>query len=210
MKIAVINETSAADRNADILAALEGRGHEIINAGMKRSGEKPELQYIHTGLLAAILLNLKRVDLVVGGCGTGQGFLNAVMQYPGVVCGHILNDLDAWLFAQINAGNCISLALNQGYGWAADVNLRFIFDRLFSVESGQGYPPHRREPQTRSRLTLEAISRLTHRPFAEIIRVLPDEVVDPVIHFPGVRELIDLDSIEDRPLREAFQRRYQN
>jgi len=31
MKIAVINETSAADKNADILAALEGRGHEIIS-----------------------------------------------------------------------------------------------------------------------------------------------------------------------------------
>jgi ribose 5-phosphate isomerase RpiB len=127
MKIAVINETSAADRNADILAALVGRGHAIINAGMKKNGEKPELQYIHTGLLAAILLNLQRVDLVVGGCGTGQGFLNAVMQYPGVCCGHILTDLDAWLFAQINAGNCISLALNQGYGWAANVNLKFIF-----------------------------------------------------------------------------------
>ena len=108
MKIAVINETSAADRNADILAALEGRGHELINPGMRKNGEKPELQYIHTGLMAAILLNLKRVDLVVGGCGTGQGFMNSVMQYPGVFCGHILNPLDAWLFAQINDGNCMS------------------------------------------------------------------------------------------------------
>ena len=92
MKIAVINETSAADRNADILAALEGRGHEIINAGMRKNGEKPELQYIHTGLLAAILLNLSRVDLVVGGCGTGIGFMNAVVQYPNIVCGHLLTD----------------------------------------------------------------------------------------------------------------------
>ena len=32
MKIAVINETSAADRNADIMAALEGRGHEILKS----------------------------------------------------------------------------------------------------------------------------------------------------------------------------------
>ncbi len=169
MKIAVINETSAADRNADILAALEGRGHEIINAGMTKNGATPELQYIHTGLLAAIFLNLGRVDLVVGGCGTGQGFLNAVVQYPGIFCGHILNDLDAWLFAQINAGNCISLALNQGYGWAANINLKFIFDRFFSVDAGQGYPAHRREPQAQSRLTLQAVSAVTHRPFAEII-----------------------------------------
>jgi ribose 5-phosphate isomerase RpiB len=44
--------------------------------------------------MTAILLNLKRVDFVVGGCGTGQGYLNSAMQYPGVFCGHILNDLD--------------------------------------------------------------------------------------------------------------------
>jgi len=158
MKIAVINETSAADRNADIIAALQGRGHQIINAGMKKNGETPELQYIHTGFLAALLLNAKRVDLVVGGCGTGQGFLNSVMQYPNVFCGHIINSLDAWLFTQINGGNCISLMLNQGYGWAADINLKFIFDRYFSVNSGQGYPPHRAEPQRQSRHTLETVS----------------------------------------------------
>ena len=120
----------------------------------------------HTGLMSALLLYLKRVDFVVGGCGTGQGYLNAVMQYPGVFCGHILNALDAWLFTQINGGNCISLALNQGYGWAADINLRFIFDRIFSAESGSGYPAHRREPQQEARLELERISSLTHRSFA--------------------------------------------
>ena len=208
MKIAVINETSAADRNADILAALEGRGHEVINAGMTKNGEKPELQYIHTGLLAAILLNLGRVDLVVGGCGTGQGFLNAVVQYPGVICGHILNDLDAWLFAQINAGNCISLALNQGYGWAANVNLKFIFDRFFSVEAGQGYPAHRREPQAQSRSTLQKISAVAHRPFSEIIDSIPEDVINPVLTYPGVKHLIEPDSIPNGALRLAFLRRF--
>ena len=69
-------------------------------------------------------------------------------------CGHILNPLDAWLFAQINDGNCISLALNQGYGWAGDVNLRFIFDAYFRVERGSGYPPHRQAPQRASRMVL--------------------------------------------------------
>ena len=126
MKIAIINETSAADKNADILAALEGRDHELFNVGMKERGAQPELLYIQTGLMSALLLNLKAVDFVVAGCGTGQGYLNSVMQYPGVFCGHILNALDAWLFTQINGGNCISLALNQGYGWAGDVNLGFI------------------------------------------------------------------------------------
>jgi ribose 5-phosphate isomerase RpiB len=208
MKIAVINETSAADRNADIMAALEGRGHEIINCGMKKNGEKPELQYIHTGFLAAILLNLKRVDLVVGGCGTGQGFLNSVMQYPGVFCGHILTPLDAWLFAQINDGNCVSLMLNQGYGWASAINLRFIFDSYFEPERGAGYPAHRKEPQAASRSMLKTISNSVHHSFADILNSLPDEVVIPALSYPGVRNLICVDTIEDDKVKAAIERRY--
>jgi ribose 5-phosphate isomerase RpiB len=207
MKIAVINETSAADRNADILAALEGRGYEVINAGMTRNGAKPELSYIHTGLLSAILLNLQRVDFVVGGCGTGQGYLNSVMQYPGVFCGHIINSLDAWLFTQINGGNCISLMLNQGYGWAADVNLKFIFDRIFSVERGGGYPPHRQAPQRQYRETLEMVSGLVHKPFADIMTTLPDEILKPAIEYPGIKALIDVDSIDEPDLKAAFLKR---
>lgn len=207
MRIAVINETSAANRNADILAALDGLGHTVINAGMVENGADPELTYINTGLYAAILLNLGRVDFVVGGCGTGQGFLNAAVQYPSVICGHILNSLDAWLFAQINGGNCISLALNQGYGWAADVNLRFVFERLFSVERGAGYPAHRRDSQQESQRILDQVSLTTHRPFAEIITRLPDPVIKPVLDYPGAAELIDVETITDEALRAAFKQR---
>ncbi|MDY0093296.1 MAG: RpiB/LacA/LacB family sugar-phosphate isomerase [Candidatus Vecturithrix sp.] len=207
MKIAVINETSAADKNVDILSALEGRGHEIINVGMTKNGEKPELLYTHTGFMSAILLHLKRVDFVVGGCGTGQGYLNAVMQYPGVFCGHILTPLDAWLFAQINGGNCISLALNQGYGWGSNMNLQFMFDRLFSVEWGCGYPAHRKAPQQAARMKLEEISTLTHRPFVEILAALPDDVVIPSLEYPGMKPLIDVESIDDPDLKIALQKR---
>jgi len=173
MRIAVINETSAADKNTDIMTALEGRDFEVINVGMKERGAQPELQYTQTGLMTAILLNLKRVDFVVGGCGTGQGFLLSAMQYPGVFCGHILSPLDGWLFTQINGGNCISLALNQYYGWAGDINLCLIFDHIFSVESGCGYPAHRKKPQAASRNTLTKISGLVHMSLAEIINTLP-------------------------------------
>lgn len=204
MRIAVINETSAGDKNKDIIAALDSLELDVINAGMRERGATPELTYTHTGLLAAILLNLGRVDFVIGGCGTGQGFLNSVMQYPGVFCGHITNALDAWLFTQINGGNAISLALNQGYGWAGEVNLRFIFERLFSVESGCGYPPNRAESQAESRYRLAKISKTSHMPFADIIRRLDEEIVRPVLEYPGVMELINIENIEDVALREAF------
>ena len=207
MRIAIINETSAADRNGDILAALDGRGHEIINAGMNKAGGKPELTYIHTGLLAALLLNTGRADLIVGGCGTGIGFMNSALQYPAVICGHVMKPLDAWLFAQINGGNCISLQLLYEYGWAGDANLRFIIDALFSVESGGGYPAHRRESQRESRDLLKGVSRATHRSMAEIVSSLEDRVIKPVLDYPGVMDILDLKSMRDRELREAIDKR---
>lgn len=207
MKIAVINETSAVDKNPAILQALNGRGHEVVNLGMSEKGQQPELLYTHTGFLSALLLNLKKVDFVVGGCGTGQGYLNSVMQYPGVFCGHILSPLDAWLFARINAGNCISLALNQGYGWAGEVNLRFIFDRLFEPPWGGGFPPHRQEPQRQARLSLEAISQATHRSFPQIIEALPRELVADALSFPAVRRFLPIDAIPDSDIRSSLNKR---
>ncbi len=207
MKIAVVSETSAAGRNADILSALSGRGHEIINAGMTAAGGEPKLTYIHTGLMAALLLETKCADFVVGGCGTGQGFLNSVMQYPGVFCGHILTPLDAWLFAQINAGNCVSLMLIQGYGWASDVNLRFIFDALFGVESGAGYPPHRSDSQRESRERLQRIATVSHKSFPEIIRLLEDETIKTVLGCSRFWEYVETSPRRDEDLMSALAER---
>lgn len=208
MKIAVINETSAGDKNKDIIAALDGFDHQVFNVGMKKSGGTPELTYIDTGLLGALLLNTERVDFVIGGCGTGQGFLDSVMQYPGVFCGHILSPLDAWLFTQINGGNCISLALNQGYGWAGDVNLEFVFEKLFSVEPGSGYPEHRRASQEQSRKTLINISQKTHLPFEVIVEKMDGNIIKKVLKFPGVWDLLDVENVENDRLRDILMKRY--
>jgi ribose 5-phosphate isomerase RpiB len=184
MKIAVINEISAADKNTDILKALEGHGHEVLNLGNTSGSDSPALLYVHTGLMSALLLNMKIVDFIVGGCGTGLGFLNAVMQYPGVFCGHLLTPLDAFLFSRINAGNCVSLALNQGYGWAGDVNLRLIFDNLFTPDAGSGYPPQRAEPQRQGRLLLQQVSSAAHRSMDEILLALPLDLVMTSLTYP--------------------------
>jgi ribose 5-phosphate isomerase RpiB len=204
MKVAVINEISAADKNADILKALEGRGHEVLNLGNTSGKDSPGLLYIHTGLMSALLLNLKAVDFVIGGCGTGLGYLNAVMQYPGVFCGHLLAPLDAFLFARINAGNCVSLALNQGYGWAGDVNLGMIFDALFTPETGNGFPPHRVEPQRQGRELLAQISQVTHRPLAEILLSLPEEVVRPALTYPAFHPVLENAAGSDVDIRSAL------
>ncbi|NQT60781.1 MAG: RpiB/LacA/LacB family sugar-phosphate isomerase [Bacteroidetes bacterium] len=208
MRIAVINETSAADKNQDIIRTLtesdRKNEHQILNCGMKSKGRLPELQYIHTGFMAALLLNTNSADFIVGGCGTGQGFLNSVMQYPGVFCGLIRDSLDGWLFTQINGGNCISLALNQGYGWAGDVNLTFIFERIFSVEAGCGYPEARQIPQQESRKKLQNLSGITHVSFPEIINRIPQDIVQTVLRYPGIAEVLNIDKIVDNKLRESL------
>ena len=150
MRLAVVNETSAVDKHQAILAALDGRGLRVVNAGMAEQGETPELQYIHTGLISALLLATDRVDMVIGGCGTGEGFMNAVMQDPGVACGHLLTSLDAFLFARINAGNVVSLALNQGWGWLRGEPAPPLRPALpTGTPSGRGTRPIARRPNER-------------------------------------------------------------
>lgn len=95
---------------------VEPKGHSVYNVGMN-SEQDHHLTYIHLGIMASILLNSKAVDFVVAGCGTGQGALMSLNLHPGVVCGYCLEPADAFLFAQINNGNALSLAFAKGFGW---------------------------------------------------------------------------------------------
>jgi len=184
MKCAVINEVSARDKNPYLVQALAEKGHEVVNAGMREGEFAGEpLTYIHTGLMAATLLNLGAVDFVVGGCGTGQGFMLSAMQYPSVFCGLIETPLDAFLFGQINGGNCISLALNKGFGWAGDINLDYIFDKLFSDGFGEGYPEARKTSQQASRKILQTVSVQTHKTMIEIVSSLDRSITDTVFSY---------------------------
>ncbi len=209
MRVAVVNEISAVNKNADILKALEGFDCEVINAGMQGPDDQPELTYIHTGLISALLLNLDAVDLAVGGCGTGQGYLNSVMQYPGVFCGLISDPLDAWLFSQINGGNCISLALNKGYGWAGDVNLKYIFEKLFADKMGAGYPEHRKTSQQESRNMLKQISALSHLKMEDLLVQMDEGLVKNVFL---VREFVNSLQVhsKNRALKEFILKTYCN
>ena len=190
MNIAVVTEVSTKEKNKAVVAALEKTGHRVLNVGMTGEGTEEELSYLHTGLITALMLNSGAADLVVGGCGTGQGYINSALQYPGVFAGLVETPLDAWLFRQINGGYCFSLALNKGYGWAADVNIDFIVERFFSVESGAGSPPYRREAQKAYRDKLFGVSTLLHKTMPEILMCLPGDIIMPVVRRPGLMELL--------------------
>ena len=213
MKFAVINEVSCAARNRDILDALEGYGHEVLNIGMKGLNNEPVLTFIETGLLSALALNLQIADFVIGGCGTGQGYVNSALLYPGVAFGPILTTLDAWMFIQINAGYCISLALNEGYGWESDQNLKMLFAQLFGDMTlwEKGYPPHRAESEKQTRKQLKVISSLSHISFSQIIDRLYEtekDMLKNVLFFPGVIDLIRSCNPDDKELKNKLLEKY--
>lgn len=199
MRIAVINEVSASPRNADVVAALKELGHTVLNLGMTCPTEKPELTYLHTGLMSALAVHLGICDFVIGGCGTGIGYLNSVLQYPGMVCGLVLEPLDAWLFTRINDGNCVSLALNKGYGWAANLNLKMLFENLFPAEKEGGYPSNRVESQTQSRARLAKLSENTHFSMEEILDKVDPQLVKDAMGFAPFADAVR--GAADSPLK---------
>ncbi len=140
------------------------------------------LTYVQIGLLGAILLNTKCVDFIVTGCGTGEGAMMSMNSFPNVTCGLIENSLDAYLFSQINAGNAISIPYAKGFGWGSELNLNYIFEKLFSNEFGGGYPKERVEPEQRNKKKLDEIKTITHRPLIEILKNIDEEFLYETIN----------------------------
>lgn len=181
MKIALINENSQAAKNSIIEAALkkvvEPMGHEVINYGMYTAEDECQLTYVQIGFLAAVLLNSGAADYVITGCGTGEGAMLACNSFPGVICGHVEDPLDAYTFAQINDGNAIAIPFAKGFGWGGDLNLEYIFEKLFCEESGQGYPRERAVPEKRNKKILDEVKKVTYRDLCDILKEADRELV---------------------------------
>jgi ribose 5-phosphate isomerase RpiB len=149
MKIALIIENSQAAKSAIIHDALTSvasqHGHEVFHYGMYAPEDKASLTYVMNGLLAGVLLNSGAADFVITGCGTGMGSMLACNSMPGVFCGLVIDPTDAFLFSQINDGNCMSMPYAKGFGWAAELNLQDCYRKIFENEGGAGYPKERAE-----------------------------------------------------------------
>lgn len=184
MKIALMNEFSQASKNEIVLAQLQSvaqeTGHEVFNVGMDGDNDH-RLTYIHLGIMASLLLNAKAVDFVVSGCGTGQGALMSLNAHPGVVCGYCIDPADAYLFAQINNGNALALPFAKGFGWGAELNVRYIFEKAFSGYTGLGYPPERRESQVTNAGILNEIKAATSRPLIEGLKAIDQALVKQAV-----------------------------
>ena len=184
MKIALMNEFSQAGKNATVLEQLQAvadeQGHDVFNVGMNGDNHH-RLTYIHLGIIAALLLNSKAVDFVVSGCGTGQGALMSLNAYPGVACGYCIDPADAYLFAQINNGNALALPFAKGFGWGAELNVRYVFEKAFTGETGLGYPAERRESQVANAGILESVKAATGKPFLDGLKAIDPELIKQAV-----------------------------
>ena len=180
MRIALINENSQAAKNSLIEATLkkvvEPMGHSVDNYGMYTAEDNCQLTYVQAGILSAILLNTGAADYVVTGCGTGEGAMLACNSFPGVLCGHLVDPSDGYMFAQINDGNCVALPFAKDFGWGAELKLEMIFQQLFGFGHGNGYPKERVVPEQRNKKILDGVKAVAYRPLIDILKEL-----DPVL-----------------------------
>lgn len=185
MKIALMMENSQASKNAIILKELQAvaseKDYPVYNVGMSDEQDH-HLTYIHLGIMASILLNSKAVDFVITGCGTGQGALMSLNIHPGVICGYCIDPADAFLFSQINNGNALSLPYAKGFGWGAELNVRYIFEKAFSGTRGEGYPVERKEPQVRNAGIFSQVkAAVVKEHYLDTLRAISPELVKTAV-----------------------------
>ncbi len=189
MKIGVIQASSQAAKNKMIYDAVKkyaSKGAEVINFGCTME-EKEKYSYIEVSILVGMLLANKTVDFIVTGCSSGQGMMLACNSVPGVICGYAPTPKDAYLFAQINNGNAISLPLGEDYTWAGTENLEKTIEALFSEPFGQGYPKSEAERKIKDSEQLREIRKAGQITLQEFL-----DKLDPLLNTHSVSQLYSL------------------
>ena len=185
MKIALIIENSQAAKSAIVEEALrsvaEPLGHEVHHYGMYTPEDAASLTYVMNGLLAGIVLNSGAADFVVTGCGTGMGSMLACNAMPGVFCGLVIDPTDAFLFSQINDGNCMSMPYAKGFGWAAELNLQDCYRKIFENEGGAGYPKERAHLMAANRTKLKQLKAASCHDMLTVLKSVDQELLKAAV-----------------------------
>ena len=187
MKIGVIQASTQAGKNAFLFETVKKHAadSEIINFGCGAE-EKEQYSYIEISLLAGMLLAGGAVDFIVTGCSSGQGMMLACNSFPGVLCGYAPTPVDAYLFAQINNGNAVSLPLGEEYSWTGPENFEATIARLFSEPFGQGYPKGEAARKLRDTELLKSIRRSSQVSPVELLSSLDKAVVENILRKQNV------------------------
>ncbi len=183
MKIALVMEYSTCAKNEIVYETLkkvaEANGHTVVNYGQFNM-EDHRQTYNQDAVFTAVLLASGAADFVVTGCGTGEGAMIACNAMPGVLCGHVVDPADAFLFTQVNNGNCISLPFAKGWGWGAEVNLEYVFEKLFVMEPGGGYPESAAASEKRNAGLLNKLKLVANRDIKEILATTDPDIQEMI------------------------------
>lgn len=178
MKIAVVQASSQISKNDKLFQYTRAyaKDAEVINYGCF-SDDAERYSYLEIALLIGMLINEKKVDFVVTGCSSGQGMMLACNSMPGVLCGYAPTPKDAYLFAQINNGNVISLPLGEEYTYAGEKNLEETLKALFSEPFGGGYPKSEAKRKIADANQLKMMKAKAQISFQSFVEELDDELV---------------------------------
>ena len=187
MNIGIIQASSQVGKNKLIFDTVKkyAAGSEIINFGCTED-EPDRYSYIEISVLAGMLLSSGAVDFIVTGCSSGQGMMLACNSFPGVLCGYAPTPMDAYLFAQINNGNAVSLPLGEEYTWAGYENFDATVAKLFSEPFGQGYPKGEAARKLRDTELLKQIRRSSQRAAVDLLESLDGDFVQFILRKQNV------------------------
>lgn len=182
MKIAVINASSQSDKNELLFNTVSryAAAAEVVNLGCGKF-DACRYSYIEISVLVGLLLSSGAADFVVTGCSSGQGMMLACNSMPDVICGYAPTPKDAYLFAQINNGNAISLPLGEEYTWAGEDNLERTVEKLFSEPFGQGYPKSEAQRKLRDTELLKKIRSRSQPKMTELLKTLDKPLLEKAL-----------------------------
>lgn len=192
MRIALVMEWSQSDKNElvyrTLKEAVDKYGYEVDNYGQYHKADH-RMTYNQAAVLISVLLNSGAADFAVIGCGTGQGAMTAANAMPGVCCGLLSEPSDAYLFGQINGGNAVSIPYAKGFGWGGELNLKYIFEKLFEAPFGGGYPPEAAASEKTNARILKELKKASHRDIKDVLRLADRELVRASFGGPHTLEL---------------------
>ncbi len=99
----------------------------------------------------------------------------------------------------------VALPFAKGFGWGGELNLTYIFEKLFGFGHGQGYPPERVEPEMRNKKILDEVRAQTLRPLTECLDRIDQELVKGAVAGEHFKELF-FASCKDAAIREYVEK----
>ena len=202
MKIGVIQASSQTGKNELLYDATKryAEGHEVVNFGCFPE-ETSKYSYIEISLEIGALIASRALDFIVTGCSSGQGMMLACNSIPGIICGYAPTPMDAYLFAQINNGNVISLPLGEGYTFTGEQNCERTIEKLFSETFGQGYPKQDAERKLRDTKLLKDLRNNSQINFISFMKKADAELVEHALQRQNVLDYISTNG-EDRQVSD--------